>query len=631
MMQHRSRFNALRFALVCSASITITACGGGSGFSSNNAPTETVNTNNNPLIGVDEGVVFSGPVAALTNQVSPLDYHTLPRIRPPRGRIDSGLRSSLRSALLQGGRESDLSSLCIAGQDILLDSGLVLLAELCAANNNELIVRTLDAESSRAGTISGGAIDVYQVPADTQLLLTRESGNPNLAVFDGLGRTAEVTCVSATPYVQDSCATPAEPGIYYAAVLAADGTATDSQYTINATRNCSVETVNRWTYTNLLDYYIFYDRVPVVDPSVYSTTQELINDTRSERFSFIAPQQTQARLFDEGTSFGLGFSTRRDNKGNTRVALVYPQSPAGIAGLKRSDKLVTVNGRSVDDLTTGEFQTEAQAAQSNWVYIDEQSGQRRTLRLSPAEYIVDTVVYSEVLNSPQYNGSVGYLVFNLFLNTSEEELDETINDFKSAEITDLILDLRYNPGGRISVSNKLASQIAGNAVAGSPSYDFVYNDKYQQQNFGLDFTRQVNELGLNRVVVLTSPTTASASEIVINSLRPYIDVTTVGQKTLGKPFISVANPFCGFSLNAQEAIGVNASGVSVGDGITADCAASDDLTQDFGTVNGRLEGLANAGLNFLVSGQCNASFAAATSARYRTSATGTNEIKASDF
>jgi C-terminal processing protease CtpA/Prc len=631
MLQHRTRLNALQLAVIASVSMTITACGGGSSISSNTSPVQTVNTNNNPLIGVDEEVVFSGPVAALTSQVSPLDYHTLPNVRPSSGQLDPALRSMLRRELSRGDRESDLSLLCLAGSESLLESGLVLLAELCAANNNRLIVRNLDAESNSGGNISGSTIDVYRVPADTQLVLTRESGNPNLAVFDGLGRTAEVTCVSATPYVQDSCATPAEPGIYYAAVLAADGVASNSQYTINATRDCSVETVNRWTYTNLLDYYIFYDRVPVVDPSVYSTTQELINDTRSERFSSIAPQQTQARLFDEGTSFGLGFSTRRDNDGNTRVAFVYPRSPAGIAGLKRSDKLITVNGRSVDDLTVQEFQSEARAAQSNWVYIDEQSGQQRTLQLSPGEYIVDTVLYSEVLNSPQYNGSVGYLVFNLFLNTSAVELDNTIAEFESAEITDLILDLRYNPGGRISISNKLASQIAGNTVAGSPSYDFVYNDKYQEQNFGFDFSNQANQLGLNRVVVLTSPSTASASEIVINSLRPYIDVITVGEKTLGKPFISVANPFCGFSLNAQEAIGVNASGVSVGDGIAADCAASDDLTNDFGTINGRLEGLANAGLNFLISGQCNTSFAAAPPVRSFTGAISASGIKASDF
>jgi C-terminal processing protease CtpA/Prc len=630
-MQHRTRLTALlRFTVVVSISATITACGGGS-LPSNNSAGQAVDTNNSPLIGVDEAVVIDGPVAALTSQVSPLDYHTLPRVRPSTGLPNSALQTQLRGALSQGNSESDLSALCLAGPESLLESGLVLLAELCAANDNRLIIHNLNAETTQSGNISGTTIDVYRVPANTQLVVTRESGNPNLAIFDGLGRAAEVTCVSATPYVQDSCSTPAQGGSYYAAVLATDDVTSNSKYTINATQNCSVETVNRWTYTNLLDYYIFYDRVPVVDPSVYSTTQELINDTTSERFSFISPLQAQARLFDEGTSFGLGFSTRRDNDGNTRVALVYPRSPAGIAGLKRSDKLITVNGRSVDELTTQEFLEEARATQSNWVYIDEQSGQQRTLRLTPDEYTVDTVVYSEVLTPSQYNGSIGYVVFNLFLNTSAEELDETIVEFKSAEISDLILDLRYNPGGRISISNKLASQIAGNSIVGSPAYDFVYNDKYQEQNFGFDFSRQVEQLGLSRVVVLTSPSTASASEIVINSLRPYIDVITVGQKTLGKPFISVVNPFCGFALNIQEAIGVNASGVSVGDGIAADCVANDDLTQDFGTLNGRLEGLTNAGLSFLVSGQCNAGFAAARSTRPITSEKSASVIKAADF
>jgi len=106
------------------------------------------------------------------------------------------------------------------------------------------------------------------------------------------------------------------------------------------------------------------------------------------------------------------------------------------------------------------------------------------------------------------------------------------------------------------------------------------------------------------VVILTTPSTASASEIVINALKPYIEVITVGGTTSGKPFISTARSFCGLSMNAMEAEGFNAAGVSVNQGIAADCFATDDLSQDFGLAGGNLEGLAQAGADYLVFGRC---------------------------
>jgi len=120
------------------------------------------------------------------------------------------------------------------------------------------------------------------------------------------------------------------------------------------------------------------------------------------------------------------------------------------------------------------------------------------------------------------------------------------------------------------------------------------------------FSQQANALGLTRVVVITTEATASASEMVVNSLRPYIEVVTVGSTTSGKPYSSIASSYCGNTLSAMHSIIVNAEGVSVGDGITADCYGEDDLTRDFGIrpAGEAFEGLARSAAAYIVSGDC---------------------------
>jgi hypothetical protein len=103
---------------------------------------------------------------------------------------------------------------------------------------------------------------------------------------------------------------------------------------------------------------------------------------------------------------------------------------------------------------------------------------------------------------------------------------------------------------------------------------------------------------------LTTEDTASASELITNSLRPYIEVITIGGTTLGKPFGSVGRNFCGIVLNAMEIEYLNANGVSVAGGLPADCFAADDLTRNFGLQSGSVEGMLLGALEYLALGTC---------------------------
>ncbi|MFK8082293.1 MAG: S41 family peptidase [Granulosicoccus sp.] len=196
---------------------------------------------------------------------------------------------------------------------------------------------------------------------------------------------------------------------------------------------------------------------------------------------------------------------------------------------------------------------------------------------------------AEIFVNPDAEPKIGYLVMNSFLETSRAELTSAFETFEEGEITDLILDLRYNTGGRVSVAAHLASLIVGNALAGQLFYEFEFNDKNPDPNERLLFESTEFDLGLSRVAVLVTEDTASAAEIVISGLQPYLDVvifapkTTVAPTTIGQPFMSRAEDRCGLRLNIVRAEGYNAERSSVVGGLTAQCCADDDITVDWGS------------------------------------------------
>ncbi|SDE66101.1 Peptidase family S41 [Pricia antarctica] len=137
---------------------------------------------------------------------------------------------------------------------------------------------------------------------------------------------------------------------------------------------------------------------------------------------------------------------------------------------------------------------------------------------------------------------IGYLMYNGFLAAYDDELNDVFGDFSAQGIDELILDFRYNPGGRVSSAVQIASSIYKadtTAIFIQPSVNKNLQDTFFGQpdkftNVTIDSETPLNELGLNRVYVLTSRSTASASELVINGLEPFVDVVQIGTTTTGK-------------------------------------------------------------------------------------------------
>jgi len=374
---------------------------------------------------------------------------------------------------------------------------------------------------------------------------------------------------------------------------------------------CGVPQLNAWVDASMRDYYLFYDQVPEVDLTEFDSPESLIRALRVlpfDNFSSVSNTTTSVAFFDEGVGFGVGFFWRFDEQRNARIIFVQDDAPSARAGLRRSDIIVAVGGIPWADLSSAGLAeitgTRDAPLEARWDLISGESGEAYSVNMTVAEYNINTVLASDVITHPQYPGLIGYLAFSSFIENSEDELQSAFAAFKAQGITDLVLDLRYNSGGRTRIARILAALIASPATDDQLLIQYQYNDKYQNRNFARFFESQANGLGLSRVIILTTGSTASSSEIVINSLKPYIEVVSVGTTTVGKPYISAGRDFCQKRISALEAEGFNAAGVSVSGGIAADCHAVDDQTRDFGRDSGSVEGMLRSAADYIVFGTC---------------------------
>ena len=476
-------------------------------------------------------------------------------------------------------------------------------------------------------SLAVGESHIYAVPSGSQVVLSSLEGNADLFLYPEQDFANDnIVCAATSPYVEDICsADDALSTTQYALVYGREAT----QYSVSVTNDCSVPSQNQWVDRQMRDYYLFYNQVPSLNPNDYDSPEQLIADLRVaefDPFSSISDAARLAQLFAEGTSFGMGYRLRRDADGLPRIARVYEDSPMGRANVKRSDIIVSVNDIPWNEIDSVEYNnlvgTVDNPLATSWIFRDSATGETRQVELTQSLYTINTVLHSQIITHPQYSGRIGYLVFEQFLGPSEAELDQALGDFLQNDVTDLILDLRYNGGGLTRVARKLISQIAGPDTDGELLIEYRNNDKYRALDFERTFEPQSINLDLKRLVVIASGATASSSEIVINSLRPYIDVVVIGSRTAGKPYVSSARDFCGKSINAMSAQGVNAGGESVFGGIAADCAAADDLTRDFGVADAGsegvvIEGMVRSAADYLVFGSCQATQVAQATAATR--------------
>jgi hypothetical protein len=288
------------------------------------------------------------------------------------------------------------------------------------------------------------------------------------------------------------------------------------------------------------------------------------------------------------------------------VRYVEPASPA--AGLvARGETIVSIDGKDASELiANNDFSllTPVQAGAAIDLVVKDAAGVERKLSLTAAVFALTPVSVTQVLATPQ-GARVGYVVLKDFVAQSLGALDAAFAQFKAAGVRELVLDLRYNGGGLVSVADDLASYAVAPAAVDQPFAELIYNDRHRDSNKVWRFGAKAAALGLSRVYVLTGQRTCSASELIVNGLKPFVEVVQIGDTTCGKPFGFNPESHCGTTFSAVEFESRNANGVGrYWDGLAPTCPAADDLDHRLGDPAERLTA---AALNHIDSGSCPAS------------------------
>ncbi len=312
---------------------------------------------------------------------------------------------------------------------------------------------------------------------------------------------------------------------------------------------------NNWIKENMELYYYWNDKIPTgidftkeADPEVYF--YKLVYKVKDKWSRIVSDyKELEAELNGVPVTMGYNpsFALIANNKVIIAVKYVYPGSPAADAGLKRGDIILSIDNTQLD--TTNYYDLYSGPGYS--VQLGRLEGNTLMptgVSLSMTARVTNTnpVIYHEVIDMDGHK--IGYIVYVEFIAGENDalltEMDNIFNEFKSAGISDLIVDFRYNPGGEVSAAVHLASCIAPVTVTNNKDLliKLTYNaglESYLKTNNYLDylsykFKSSSANLDMDRVYFLTTSGTASASELVIVGLDPYMDVIRIGEPTYGK-------------------------------------------------------------------------------------------------
>jgi hypothetical protein len=266
------------------------------------------------------------------------------------------------------------------------------------------------------------------------------------------------------------------------------------------------------------------------------------------------------------------------------VGHVHPESPAAAAGVKRGWRLV---------------RPDRFAAAKRKISFTDPGGTAHEVDVSHLLANVPASWWIVV----EYDGrKVGYVYLSSFLPPSLDQLSSSFAALKREGVEDLVLDLRYNPGGSLNVSRHLASLIAGPDLEGKVFQRTIHNAKYHDRDRTARFRRHEEALGLKRVFVLTTRETCSASEAVITGLAPHIEVVTIGSATCGKPVGFSPLDYQGLSYWVIDFYLRNAADQGdYFDGLTPTCEVKEDLRQTLGAPD---EALFAEALHYMSTGRC---------------------------
>ena len=324
----------------------------------------------------------------------------------------------------------------------------------------------------------------------------------------------------------------------------------DNQQTNNGYEKTDLLEANRFVYEVMSTYYYWVDEMPHLNYRQESDTENYFYKLLSskDRFSFISNDAEAEAESDQGIATSKGWLYTLARMGTDTIAAIikytYAGSPSRNADVRRGDLLIKVD----DELMTAKnYSTLMSKTSGKYTFLRYDAEKDELVSVekefSNAKIIENPVAETCILNT-ESGTKVGYLLYNSYKSAFNEYLTEAAKTFAAEDVKDVILDIRYNQGGELEACRHLCSLLAPKDVVkeGKELLFYEFNsilseiDGYSRQNYSETFMNELEEynLNLNKLVVLTGGNSYSASEATIWGLKPYMDITTVGDTTGGK-------------------------------------------------------------------------------------------------
>jgi carboxyl-terminal processing protease len=392
---------------------------------------------------------------------------------------------------------------------------------------------------------------------------------------------------------------------------------------------CGVDAQKQFVLNTTREWYLFTDLLPQqVNLAQFSTADALVESltaTARDRgfdrdFTFIASIAEEQQFFSAGESVGFGISTSiRNNNTQLFITQAFESSAAAAAGFARGDEVLAIGNTlaSLEPIATILARTNgfseaigpAEAGVTRSFRVRTPAGATVERTVTKRAYSLNPVPTSTTIPRAGLT-PIGYVNFRTFVSTADAQLRTAFNTFRTNNVRDIIVDLRYNGGGLVSTAELLADLLS-QGRAGELNYRTRLNPAKVNQERAVAFANRAEAIPALKIAFLTSRSSASASELVINSLAPYADVAIVGDRTFGKPVGQAAfdlSSSCDTRLRLVTFKSVNRdnagdyfSGLPDANYRDTFCSVADDLTRAQGNT---AESMTAGAITWINTGAC---------------------------
>lgn len=363
--------------------------------------------------------------------------------------------------------------------------------------------------------------------------------------------------------------------------------------------------LNNYMEEKMKDVYYWADEIRDRKPDNNLSPEKFLTEmiytpedrwTHLEEDPEVVTKSAEPDVYETGMGYRvLFFNNQPDYIGI--VVYVYPNTPAAEAGLKRGDLIITNNGKALTQTSRMEVLTASEINIETGEFIDANTiGIRKEkLHLTARKFEITPILVDTVFEIQ--DKKIGYLFYTAFdgnKTSSLTDLNTAIAKQKAAGIDEFILDLRYNPGGYDFLVQRLTSLLAPRSEVSKKSIliNEEFNSRHGTNNLRFDASALSDNLDLKKIYVIATNNTASASEVLISGLKPYMQVTVIGGKTHGKyvggsSFIPKDADLKKWNLSLITFSYTNNKGESVKGGITPDVEQGEfvDYMPSLGDIN----------------------------------------------